>query len=164
MTTSCTNIKVEEYAGLEPRMDVREYFNGPIEAWGFVQDWRGKVIQRFDIRMVASWDGDSGTLEEEFTFYDGQVQNRTWQLERISESRFTGTAGDVHGTAEGYMAGNVVNMRYQLDVPRGDGTIRLNMDDWMWLLNDGVVINKTRMKKFGLTVGNVTVFMQKSEQ
>lgn len=162
MISGCVSSDVAIYADKNPRLDVREYFDGPISAWGFVQDWRGRVIERFDIQMVASWNGNQGVLDETFTYYGGNSGTRVWQLTRLDDGSFTGTAGDVHGTAQGTMAGNAINMKYQLDVPRGDGTIRLTMDDWMWLMNDGVVINKTKMKKFGLTVGNVTVFMQKA--
>lgn len=161
MTASCSNTAITTYQAESPAMDIREYFNGPIEAWGFVQDWKGEVIQRFDITMNGSWDGDTGTLEEEFRYYSGRVDYRTWTLIRLDDGRFEGTAGDVIGAAEGYMAGNAVNMTYKLEIPRGDGTLTLNMDDWMWLMNDGVVINKTKMKKFGLKVGEVTVFMRK---
>ncbi len=163
MTASCSNTAITAYQAESPAMDIREYFDGPIEAWGFVQDWKGEVIQRFDISMTGSWDGNVGTLEEEFRYYSGQVDHRTWTLTRLDDGRFQGAAGDVVGTAEGFMAGNAVNMKYRLEIPRGDGTLVLNMDDWMWLMNDGVVINRTKMKKFGLKVGEVTVFMRKLE-
>ena len=158
---SCASNDVQIYSEDTPVADIREYFNGPIKAWGFIQDWRGRVTRRFDIDMVGSWDGDTGTLEESFRFYDGELQERIWTLNRLSDSSFTGHAHDVIGQAQGQMSGNAVTMEYQLDVPYKDGTIKLTLDDRMWLMNDGVVINKTKMKKFGLTVGTLTIFMQK---
>ena len=161
---SCASNNLEIYSEEQPVADIREYFNGPVKAWGFIQDWRGRVTRRFDIDMVGSWEGDTGTLEEYFRFYDGEIQERTWTLNRISDTEFTGQAGDVVGLAQGQMSGNSVKMEYRLDVPVNGNTIRLTLDDRMWLLNDGVVINKTKMKKFGITVGTLTIFMQKQPE
>ena len=43
----------------------------------------------------------------------------------------------------------------------GGSTYRLKFDDWMWLMNDGVLMNRSYMKKFGITVGEITIFMKK---
>ena len=48
-----------------------------------------------------------------------------------------------------------------MDVPVGDTSYRLNFDDWMWAMNDGVIINRSYMKKFGFRVAELTIFMQK---
>lgn len=161
MLSSCSGDKLSHYQEMQPKMDIREYFNGPIKAWGVVQDWRGKVISRFDVEMVGSWQGDQGTLEEDFTYYDGSKQQRTWKITREGDGRFTGRAGDIIGEATGNQAGNAVNWGYVMDVPVDDSTYRLRFDDWMWLMNDGVLINRTKMKKFGITVAELTIFMQK---
>ena len=142
-------------------MDLKNYFNGPIKAWGIVQDWRGKVISRFDVDMVGSWEGNEGTLEEDFTYYDGSKQQRTWKITRADTGQFIGRAGDIIGEAKGHQKGNAVNWGYVMDVPVDDSTYRLRFDDWMWLMNDGVLINRTKMKKFGITVAELTIFMQK---
>lgn len=161
MATSCASNDIEIYTDQQPVMDVREYFSGPIEGWGFVQDWRGNVVRRFDIDMLGTWDGDTGTLDENFRYYDGTTQQRSWTLTRVDDSVFFGDASDVTGFNFGRMSGNMLHMNYQLEVPYKDGTIKLTLDDRLWRLNDGVVINKTKMKKFGLTVGHLTVFMKK---
>lgn len=163
MVTSCASSDIKIYSEEQPTMDVRGYFNGPLKGWGFVQDWRGQVVRRFDIDMLGSWDGDTGTLEESFRYYDGEVQERVWTLTRLNDSEFLGQASDVVGFNFGRMSGNMLHMNYQLDVPYKDGSITLTLDDRLWLFNEGVVINKTKMKKFGLTVGHLTVFMKKEE-
>lgn len=163
MTTSCASNDIQMYSEQQPLMDVREYFDGNIEGWGFVQDWRGKVVRRFDIDMKGSWQGDTGTLEESFRYYDGVTQERRWTLTRVDESNFVGAASDVESFNFGRMSGNMMHMSYQLEVPYKEGSISLKLDDRLWLFNDGVVINKTKMTKFGLPVGSLTVFMKKIE-
>lgn len=161
MLSACMHSDVTHYQGMKPEMDIQTYFSGPIKAWGIVQDWRGRVVSRFDVTMVGSWQGDNGTLEEEFTYYDGSTQQRVWKITKLEDGRYEGTAGDIIGTAKGQGSGNAVNWHYQMDVPVGDSTYRLKFDDWMWLMNDGVLINRSYLKKFGITVAELTIFMQK---
>jgi hypothetical protein len=149
---------------MEPRLDLKEYFNGSIKAWGIVQDRSGKVTRRFDVDMVGSWDGDVGTLEEEFRYYDGETQQRTWTITKIEEQVYTGEAGDILDHADGTLSGNAMRWAYQMDLPVGDNTFRITFDDWMFLMNDGVLVNRSYLKKFGFKVAELTLFMQKQDQ
>lgn len=161
MLTSCTGDRLSHYKDMQPAFDLKAYFNGPIKAWGIVQDWRGKVVSRFDVTMVGTWEGDKGTLEEDFNYYDGSTQRRIWKIKRINDTNYEGTAGDIIGKATGEISGNAVNWAYEMDVPVGDSSYRLKFDDWMWQMNDGVLINRSYLKKFGITVAELTLFMQK---
>lgn len=162
LLAGCGGIDGQQYVNQTPPLKLEEYFNGPIKAWGFIQDRSGNVITRFDVTMVGSWDGNKGKLEEVFTYYDtGKIQNRTWEITKLDDLTYEGKAGDILGTAKGATFGNAINWVYEMDVPVDDTTYRLKFDDWMWAMNDGVVINRSYMKKFGITVAELTVFMQK---
>lgn len=161
MLTGCMGTSLKDYQGTEPKADIKTYFTGPIKAWGIVQDWRGKVVSRFDVDMVGSWEGDKGKLEEEFRYYDGSTQQRTWHITKLDDGSYEGTASDIIGTAKGAQEGSAVNWHYSMDVPVGDTTYRLKFDDWMWQMNDGVLVNRSYLKKFGITVAELTLFMQK---
>jgi len=52
---------------------------------------------------------------------------------------------------------------YRMDLPVGDKTYRITFDDFMFLMNDGVLINRSYLKKFGFTVAELTLFMQKQD-
>jgi len=151
------------YKDTKPEADLKAYFTGPIKAWGLVQDWRGRVVTRFDVDMIGSWEGNVGTLEEDFRYYDGKTQQRTWIITRLEDGSYQGRAGDIIGTATGNLAGSAVNWHYSMDVPVGDTTYRLRFDDWIWQMNDGVLINRSYLKKFGITVAELTLFMQKQQ-
>jgi hypothetical protein len=155
--------KISNYEGAEPTMGVQEYFTGPIKAWGIVQDHTGKVTRRFDVDLYGSWDGDVGTLDEQFLYYDGEKQTRVWTIEKTGDRKFKGTAGDILGQADGESAGNAMRWAYEMDLDVGDKTSRIKFDDWMFLMNDGVLINRSYLKKFGFTVAELTLFMQKQE-
>lgn len=162
MLSDCSH-KLERYSGEKPTMDVKEYFNGPIKAWGVVQNWKGDVTDRFDLEMVGSWEGNQGTLDEHFTYYDGRTQKRQWKIRKVSTGKYEGTAGDIIGMATGSIQGNAMRWAYVMEVPVKDTTYELTFDDWMFLMNDGVLINRSYLKKFGFTVAELTIFMQKQE-
>jgi hypothetical protein len=164
MLNGCTKNTMNYYKDTEPKADLQAYFTGPIKAWGVVQDWRGRVVTRFDVDMVGSWEGGVGTLKEDFRYYDGKTQQRTWTITKLADGSYEGTAGDIIGKATGGTQGSAVNWHYSMDVPVDDTTYRLKFDDWMWQMNDGVLLNRSYLKKFGITVAELTLFMQKQEK
>ena len=159
--SGCAGHKVETYKDQGPRLDLKEYFNGPIKAWGVVQDRSGKVTQRFDVTMVGKWDGDTGTLTEHFKYYDGKTQERVWTITKIAHNQYQGTAGDIIGKADGYISGNAMRWAYEMNLDVKGKTYRITFDDWMFNMNDGVLINRSYLKKFGITMAELTLFMQK---
>jgi hypothetical protein len=154
---------LQSYQDTSPVIDFRNYFNGPIKAWGIVQDWRGRVVTRFDIKMIGTWDGDTGTLKEHFDYYNGKTQERMWTIHKHSNGAYEGTAPDVKGLAKGYSSGSAVHWRYVMNLAIGDKTYAVNFDDWMWMMHDDVLINRSYIKKFGITVAELTIFMQKRQ-
>ena len=158
------NPKLETYATNKPKFDIQEYFNGEIKAWGVVQAWRGRITTRFDVDMYGVWKGDRGVLNERFTYYNGERQNRVWKIKKLSDHEYQGTADDILGIAKGEQNGNAVNWHYAMQLPVKDKTYHFKFDDWMWQLNDGIVINRSYIKKFGITVAELTLFMQKVEK
>lgn len=163
MLSSCAGNTLDYYKGTTPEADIKEYFNGSIKAWGIVQDWRGRVVNQFDIDMVGKWDGDTGTLTEKFTYYDGKKQERVWTIRKLPDGTYEGTAADILDKATGAVEGNAARWKYVMDLPVGDTTYRIRFDDWMWQMNDGVLINRSYLKKFGITVTELTIFMQKQK-
>lgn len=167
MLSACASPKVTAYRDNTPKLDLQAYFDGPVKAWGFIQDWRGRVTTRFDVVMVGSWDGDTGTLEEDFNYYegnDGKTTRRVWTITKTAEGRYTGRADDIIGVAGGETSGNAMRWAYVMDIPVDGKTYRIKLDDWMFLMNDGVLINRSYLKKFGFTVAELTLFMQKQPE
>lgn len=162
LLAGCTS-SVREYAGREPRLDLQEYLDGPLVAWGIVQNRSGDMTRSFRVDMVGRWDGDTGVLEEDFTWSDGETERRVWTFRKVDAHTYIGTAGDVVGEARGEAFGNALRWRYTLALPWNDGTINVVLDDWMWLIQDNVLVNRSEIRKFGVRVGEVTLFFQKLE-
>jgi len=164
MLSACTSSSMDTYQGTEPKLELEEYFTGPIKAWGIVQDWRGRVVSRFDVTMHGSWEDGVGTLKEDFKYYNGDTQQRTWTITKIDDDTYEGRADDILDKATGRTVGNAMNWAYKMDLEVDGSTYRIRFDDWMWLMHDGVLINRSYLKKFGFTVAELTLFMQKQEE
>ncbi len=152
---------LNEYAEMKPQLKLEEYFNGPINAWGIVQDRSGNIKRRFFIDMMGEWNGNTGTLTENFKYYDGEKQQRVWTITKTGDQKYEGTADDIIGKATGKVNGNAVQWAYQMNIDVGNNTFKIDFDDWMFQMENGVMINRSYLKKFGFKVAELTLFMQK---
>ena len=164
LLTACGNVEVEDYAQEQPKFDLVAFFDRPVEAWGMFQKRSGEVVKRFHVQVTSRRDGDKLILDERFVYSDGTRQQRTWILVPDGPGRWRGTAGDVIGEALGEVAGNALHWRYRLDLPVDGRHWTMDMDDWMYLMDDDTLINRTRMSKLGVEVGQITLFFRRLPQ
>ena len=157
----CSSVKIDEYRAETPVLELRDYFDGTIDAWGMFQDRSGKVVKRFHVLIEASWQGDTGTLDEQFTYSDGTTQRRVWTITRLGPGRYSGRADDVVGEAAGEAAGNALRWRYVLALDVDGKTIHVDFDDWMFLVDDQVMLNRSLMSKYGFRLGEVTLSLKR---
>ncbi|OEC36861.1 Protein of unknown function [Pseudomonas cuatrocienegasensis] len=157
----CSSPQVRDYAAEQPRLELSDYFNGELEAWGMFQNRSGEVVKRFHVAMTGTWEGDTGVLDERFTYSDGTTERRVWTLRRQADGSWRGTAGDVVGEAVGEVAGNALNWRYTLRLPVDGRTYEVQFDDWMYLMDGRVMLNRARMSKWGFYLGEVTLSFSK---
>ena len=159
----CSTVVIDDYRAEKPVLELRDYFNGTLDAWGMFQDRSGKVVKRFHVLIEASWQGEVGTLDERFTYSDGSTQRRVWTITRLGEGRYTGRADDVVGEAAGEAAGNALRWRYVLALPVDGKVYNVDFDDWMFLMDDKVMLNRSLMSKWGFRLGQVTLSFVKRE-
>jgi hypothetical protein len=150
-----------DYADQKPTLDLRQYFNGPLVAHGLFTDRAGKVQRRFTVQLKGSWQGDDGVLEEDFLYNDGKTERRVWRIRHLGGGQYTGRADDVVGEARGEAAGNALRWRYTLQLPVDGSVYDVNFDDWMFLMDDKIMLNKAKMSKFGIHLGGVTLSFTK---
>ncbi|WP_332742418.1 DUF3833 domain-containing protein [Hydrogenophaga sp.] len=181
----CAGPQIGQYAGEKPVLDLRSYFNGTLDAYGVFTDRSGAVVKRFTVVMVCSWNGDDGVLDETFNYSDGSTGKRIWRMKHLGDGRFSGTADDVVGVARGEQRGNAFRWGYTLLLPVGGkpsdagppqgasapsggsevraapsvgaSIIEVQFDDWMYLVDQRVMLNKAAMSKFGVRLGEVTL-------
>jgi hypothetical protein len=160
LLTSCASQSIQDYAQEKPILDLKTYFNGKVDAWGMFQDRSGKVVKRFTVVLQCTWTGDTGVLDETFYYSDGTSDKRIWTIKKQGD-RYTGTAADVVGEAIGEAKGNALRWNYVLALKVDSSTYHMNMDDWMYLIDEKTMVNRTAMSKFGVHFGDVTLFFKK---
>ncbi len=164
LLSGCSSISVDDYADRSTKLKPQEFFNGKLCADGVVRDWRGRQIRQFNAQILASWDDKGvGTLDETFDFDDGR-ETRVWTLTPDSKGGLRASASDVPKETRMTYAGNTIHMAYTLRYGEPGDTIDLSMDDWMFQVADGVVVNETRMSKWGIGVGQILLVMRQVDE
>ena len=162
--TSCSgkqSMKPEDFKDKQPRLIIEDYMSGSVKAWGILQNRSGKVTRQFSADLNGKWDGEQLVLDEKFNWTDGEVQTRQWKIKKIDNHNYEGTAGDVVGVAKGYSYGPAFKFEYVLLVPVKGREIKITFDDWIFMQDEKVAINRAKMTKFGIKVAELTVMFVK---
>ena len=161
----CDTMNTEAFSNGKPKFVLEKYFVGDTSAWGIVEDRFGNVKRQFIVDINGVWDGDTLILKEDFLFDDGEKSFREWKITKNADGTYEGTADDVIGVAKGVASGNTLNWSYVLDLKLSDSSsIRVKLDDWMFLQPGGVLLNKAKMSKFGITLGQILISFSKGEK
>ena len=153
--TACGSTSLDGYQAREPAFAPEDFFNGALTAHGVVKDFSGTAIRHFSADIIGCWSGGVGTLDEDFVFDDGEQQKRIWTLTPNGSQTYVGTAGDVVGAGLARWHGNVMFLDYTLRIELENGPIDVKIDDRMYRVSDNVVINESKMRKFGFEVGEI---------
>ena len=65
------------------------------------------------------------------------------------------------GKAKGYSYGPAFKFEYVLLVPVKGKEMKITFDDWIFMQDEKVAINRAIMTKFGFKVAELTVFFRK---
>lgn len=162
MLISCSNTQLNDYNSNKPELKPDVFFNGKLTAHGVVKNRNGKVTRYFTAQINAYWNDGIGTLEEQFLFNDGEIQYRTWTLTPTAAG-YTATAGDVIGPGSAQTRGNAMQLHYTLEVKYQGSPLQLQVEDWMWLVDDNTLLNESTLRKWGFKVGSVQLVIQKDK-
>ena len=154
-------MKPVDFKDQKPRLIIEEYLSGKVKAWGILQNRSGKVTRQFSAELNGKWNGEQLILDEKFNWSDGEVQKRQWKINKIDEHNYEGTAADVVGTAKGFSYGSAFKLEYVLLVPVKGKNIKITFDDWIFMQDERVAINRATMTKFGIKVAELTVMFVK---
>ena len=153
----------KDYAATDPVFSLKQHLSGEIVSEGLIYGPTGRMTNSFVATMRGEWDGDAGTLSEEFTYSNGKQQSRKWFLKIGEGNSFTATADDIVGEARGTVSGSTIKMEYQIVLPQEAGGYTLNATDWLYLTENGVIMNKSEMRKFGFKVAELIATMRPAQ-
>jgi hypothetical protein len=150
----------EDYAGKGPTFDLARHLSGPLTCEGVIFGPTGRVTSRFVADMQGTWTGTTGTLAEVFRYDSGSVQHRAWTLALHDGGRITATAPDVVGEGTGRVEGSGVLLRYRIRLTPEAGGHVLDVVDWMYLMENGTIMNRSEFRKFGIKVAELVATMR----
>ncbi len=154
-------MKPEDYKYTKPVIKIEEYFQGKVKAWGMLLSRSGQVKRQFTADMKGEFDGKNLILDETFIWNDGEKQERKWNIRKIDDNTYEGTAPDVVGIAKGVSFGSAFKFEYKLLIPYKNKRIKVRFDDWIFKQDDKTAINKATLTKFFFKVGELIVFFVK---
>jgi hypothetical protein len=163
LLAACSSVDPAVYRDQTPKLDLFGYFDGTVDAWGHFADRSGEVVKRFKVAIRGRLVNDQLVLDEDFRYSDGTTSRRVWTITRSGDGRYRGTAADVVGEAQGEVSGNALHWTYVLALEVDGRTWHLDVDDWMYLHDDGVLLNKSVMRKFGVRVGEVILAFRRRD-
>ena len=150
-----------DYAGKAPAFDLAAHLSGPLLCEGVIFGPTGRVVSRFVAEMHGSWSGATGRLEEVFRYDSGRVQHRAWNLALGADGRILATAEDVVGEGQGRVEGPTVLLRYRIRLSPEAGGQVLDVTDWMYLMENGTIMNRSQFRKFGITVAELVATIRR---
>lgn len=145
------------------RFEPERFFTGFLKASGMFVDRFGTVQRRFvaDIRCEQNDNGFS--LHEAFLFDDGQREERVWHISRQTEDGFIGTCADVAGQATGHLKGPALQWRYDFYLDIYGKRVKVRFDDLMVQQSASVVLNRAKVRKFGLLLGELFITFHRED-
>lgn len=149
-----------DFAGKGPQFDPRTHLSGPILCEGVLYGPFGRVSSRFVADMHGTWEGNRGTLTERFTYDSGVIQNRAWRLTLGNDGMIKAEADDLDGPGVGRTEGPACQMRYRIRLPADSGGHVLDVVDWMYLMPNGTIMNRSQFRKFGIKVAELIATMR----
>jgi hypothetical protein len=162
--SGCQQMRIEDFADRKPQFDLFAYFDGRSRAWGIFEDRFGNLRREFTVDIVGRREGETGlVMEEDFVYSDGETEKRIWRLVRKAPGVYEGHADGVIGVAQGRSAGNAFQFRYAFALKVGESRWAVDFDDWMFLQSDGVLLNRARVSKWGLSIGEATISFRRED-
>jgi Protein of unknown function (DUF3833) len=153
--------KPADYAASGPQFDLRQHLSGPILCEGVIYGPTGRVTSRFVADMIGKWEGTTGVLSETFHYDSGTVQDRAWTMRLGNDGAIVATAPDVVGEGAGHVEGSAVVLRYRIKLTPDAGGHVLDVTDWMYLMENGTIMNRSQFTKFGIKVAELVATMRR---
>ncbi|TAJ26709.1 MAG: DUF3833 family protein [Reyranella sp.] len=141
-----------------PPLVLESFFPGRTVGQGvFTNSWTGSQ-RRFDVVIDGSWDGRTLTLVEDFAYADGEKDRKTWRFERTASGTYKGVREDVVGEARAWTEGKTVRLDYAVSL----GGWTVDFADVLALREDGSLLNKATVGKWGIRIGRVELELRRA--
>ena len=160
---SFKNQKISQFKSDSKIFDIRKVLEGNLVAEGMVYGISGRLSSTFTAQFSGDWANNEGSFIENFQFSTGKNQIRKWSLIIDSNGKIIGTADDIVGKAVGQQYGSAVMLSYKLKLSEDLGGHVIKVIDWMHLLENDTIFNRSEFRKFGFKVGELVATFRKEK-
>ncbi|MDE2693746.1 MAG: DUF3833 family protein [Paracoccaceae bacterium] len=160
---SFKNQKISQFKSDSKIFDIRKVLEGNMVAEGMVYGISGRLSSTFTAQFSGNWTNNEGSFIENFQFSTGKNQIRKWNLIIDSNGKIIGTADDIIGKAVGQQYGSAVMLSYKLKLSEDLGGHVIKVIDWMHLLENDTIFNRSEFRKFGFKVGELVATFRKEK-
>jgi len=158
----CGSMNIHDFEGKEPRFLPEEYFEGRLRGHGVFFDRFNDLRRSFVIDLEGTVEGDLVLLKEHLKYDDGEEIHRTYKIRKVNEHNYVATSeSGLVGEANITSYGNALQWRYNYSQKIGNRNWVLRFDDWMFLQNEELVLNRARVTKWGINVGDLFMSISK---
>ena len=164
-TLGCsTKQQPKDFATQQPQFELEKFFEGKVKGWGAFFDRNGNQKSRFTFDVLGEFSGDILTLSELISYANGDKETRVWKMKKLANGNWEGLTADVPGVAIGEGAGNALRWNYYLNLKVDGAVYKVWFDDWMYLQEGNVLMNRAAASKFGVDLGEAFMFFIPEKQ
>ena len=149
-------LRPQAFASTEPAFDPVTFWTHPTASWGVIEDRGGAPTEIVTTTTEATAQGVDGLHMVQHVRTGGKDTVRVWRLRRLGHGQFEATANDMVGTARGVASGRTFHWTWTLATKPGNALFNVSMEQWMYLADNGTLMNRTIVTKLGLRLGEVS--------
>jgi hypothetical protein len=166
LVSSCSSNKIDYYKDKKPTMDFKSFFNGKLVARGVYFNLKEQAESRFIMNSEGILKGNKMTLNQDITYLDRNNEKKHFNAYAMFNDQYPNSFiyKDEMMVGEGVyeQQGNATHVSYDLKIEREDkSTIIVHCDDWLYLIDEKHAINKIKITKFGIHVGDIIMSIEK---
>lgn len=135
-----------------------EFFDGHIEAEGFLAKRNGDITRTFRANFHGIREGNDININEVITFDNGEQERRHWKIKYIAAGHWQAVAEGVVGVCTIRSGTKPAEGRwsYRMKIVVGKRAIAFDFEDIMVMLSNSDMVSLTPMKKFGITLAQIS--------
>jgi len=152
---------IKTFENKTPKFTLEDYFSGETFGQGQFYDRFGNVQLSFSVKLQGTFDGTNLKLDEVLTYDNGEVSSRTFDIKKINQNLYELRCPDIVGVGTIKSYGNALQWNYKLKQKIGTSLWTLRFDDWMFLKEGNLVLNRAKASKLGIELGEVFMVVSK---
>lgn len=159
--SSCTDPAIDHHEEQEPIFNFKEYFTGQVFGHGFIENWRGEIETTFTAKFSGVLQDSKLIITEEFKFDNGDYDERIVEVSFAKDGHYTAICENFSDVAKGYELGNAALFNYSIKLKDHKIVDNLSVNEQMVMFGDGKAVSNLKLKKFGIMVGKIVIFLSK---